>query len=50
MWPGAQPPPGPNVLAQPTAKDAYSNVLPGVLRRYNLPDLQRALGEKMVLG
>ncbi len=36
-------------LAQPTAKDAYSEVLPGVLQRYDLPDLQRALGSRLVL-
>ncbi|MFC7666103.1 alpha/beta hydrolase family protein [Hymenobacter humi] len=37
------------LLAQPTAKDVYSEVLPGVLRRYDLPDLQRALGSRLVL-
>ncbi|WP_092672717.1 alpha/beta hydrolase family protein [Hymenobacter arizonensis] len=36
-------------LAQPTAKDAYSEVLPGVLQRYDLPDLQQALGSRLVL-
>ena len=36
-------------LAQPTAKDAYSDVLPGVLQRYDLPDLQRALGSRLAL-
>ncbi|ALW83959.1 hypothetical protein AUC43_01890 [Hymenobacter sedentarius] len=37
------------LLAQPTAKDVYSEVLPGVLQRYDLPDLQRALGSRLVL-
>ncbi|MCC3154830.1 acetylxylan esterase [Hymenobacter sp. BT770] len=37
------------LLAQPRAKDVYSEVLPGVLLRYDLPDLQRALGNRLVL-
>ena len=37
------------LLAQPTAKDAYSEVLPGVLQRYDLPDLQRVLGSRLML-
>lgn len=28
-------------LANPAAKDTYSEVLPGVLRRYDVPDLRR---------
>ena len=35
-------------LGQPTAKDAYSDALPGVLRHYDIPDLQRALGARLV--
>ncbi|WP_457065176.1 alpha/beta hydrolase family protein [Hymenobacter sp. UYAg731] len=38
------------LLAQPTTKNVYSEVLPGVLRHYDLPDLQRALGDKLVVG
>jgi dienelactone hydrolase len=36
-------------LATPTAKDVYSDLLPGVLRRYDVADLQRALGRRLVL-
>ncbi len=36
-------------LAQPTARDAYSDVLPGVLLRYDVPDLARALGRRLVV-
>jgi hypothetical protein len=36
-------------LARPTGKDTYSDVLPGVLRHYDVPDLQRALGSRLVL-
>jgi dienelactone hydrolase len=35
-------------LENPTAKDAYSDVLPGVLRYYDVPDLRRALGSRLV--
>jgi hypothetical protein len=35
-------------LENPTAKDAYSDVLPGVLRHYDVPDLRRALGSRLV--
>lgn len=38
------------LLSQPTTKDTYSDVLPGVLRRYDLPDLVRALGTRLVVG
>ena len=38
------------LLAQPAAKETYSQVLPGVLRYYDLPDLQRALGSRLVVG
>jgi hypothetical protein len=36
------------MLERPTTKDAYSNVLPGVLQHYDLPDLERALGKRLV--
>ena len=36
-------------LLQPTRREAYSSALPGVLSRYDLPDLQRALGSRLVL-
>ena len=35
-------------LENPTAKDAYSSVLPGVLRYYDVPDLRRALGARLL--
>lgn len=35
-------------LENPAAKDAYSYVLPGVLRYYDVPDLRRALGARLV--
>ncbi|MDB5236875.1 MAG: hypothetical protein JWR44_3868 [Hymenobacter sp.] len=35
-------------LERPTAKDAYSEGLPGVLQHYDLPDLERALGRRLV--
>ena len=35
-------------LENPAAKDAYSAVLPGVLRYYDVPDLRRALGTRLV--
>jgi dienelactone hydrolase len=35
-------------LENPAAKDAYSDVLPGVLRYYDVPDLRRALGKRLV--
>ncbi|GAA4353352.1 alpha/beta hydrolase family protein [Hymenobacter saemangeumensis] len=35
-------------LAQPTTKDQYSDVLPGVLQHYDVPDLVRALGSRVV--
>jgi hypothetical protein len=35
-------------LENPSAKDAYSNVLPGVLRAYDVPDLRRALGTRLL--
>ncbi|MDO7854008.1 alpha/beta hydrolase family protein [Hymenobacter convexus] len=38
------------LLEQPETKDAYSQVLPGVLRHWDVPDLQRALGARLVLG
>ena len=37
-------------LAQPTARDVYSDVLPGVLQRYDVPDLARALGRRLVVA
>ena len=36
--------------AQSTTKGQYSSVLPGVLRTYDLPDLQRVLGRWLLLG
>ena len=36
-------------LAQPTAHDVYSDVLPGVLLRYDVPDLVRAQGRRLVV-
>jgi dienelactone hydrolase len=35
-------------LENPAAKDAYSEVLPGVLRAYDVPDLRRALGARLL--
>jgi len=35
-------------LENPAAKDAYSEVLPGVLRTYDVPDLRRALGARLL--
>ena len=37
------------LLEQPTTKDAYSEVVPGVLRHYDLPELRRALGSRLLL-
>ena len=37
------------LLAQPTTKNVYSEVLPGVLQHYDLPDLQQALGDRLVV-
>ena len=34
-------------LAQPTARDAYSDTVPGVLQHYDVPDLVRALGKRI---
>ena len=57
LWPAStrlrvdkMPPANQQLLAQPTTKNVYSEVLPGVLRHYDLPDLQRALGDKLVVG
>ena len=36
------------VLRDPTMPGQLGNVVPGVLERYDLPDLERALGEKVV--
>jgi len=35
-------------LENPAAKDAYSEVLPGVLRAYDVPDLRQALGARLL--
>ena len=35
------------MLARPTAKDQYSDVLPGGLLQYDVPDLVRALGVRL---
>ena len=40
----------PLTYARPTPKDQYSSVLPGVLCTYDLPDLQRVLGCRLLLG
>ena len=36
-------------LAQPTAPDLYSDVLPGALQCYDVPDLIRVLGRRLVV-
>ena len=36
-------------LEDPAAKDAYSEVVPGVLRTYDVPDLRRILGSRLVV-
>jgi dienelactone hydrolase len=36
-------------LTSPTARDGYSDLLPGVLHRYDVSDLQQALGKRLVL-
>ena len=33
-----------------TTKNVFSEVLPGMLRPYDLSDLPRALGDKLVVG
>ena len=35
-------------LENPAAKDAYSEVLPGVLSSFDVPDLRRALGSRLL--
>jgi dienelactone hydrolase len=35
-------------LENPATKDAYSSVLPGVLNYYDIPDLRKALGARLV--
>jgi hypothetical protein len=35
-------------LENPTTKDAYSDVVPGVLRTYDVPHLRRALGKRLL--
>jgi dienelactone hydrolase len=37
------------ILEHPERKDAYSVVLPGVLRYYDLPDLQQMLGSRLTI-
>ncbi|MBH8569872.1 acetylxylan esterase [Microvirga sp. STS02] len=44
------PPSYQELLTQPAGKNVYSEVLPGVLRHYDLLDLQRVLGERLVVG
>ncbi|MGI4741948.1 MAG: hypothetical protein ACRYG7_42835 [Janthinobacterium lividum] len=36
-------------LENPVAREAYSEVLPGVLHAYDIPDLRRALGKRILL-
>ena len=45
-----RPPSYAELLARPTTKDQYSSVLPGVLRTYDLPDLQWVLGRRLVIA
>jgi hypothetical protein len=35
-------------LENPAAKEAYSEVVPGALRTYDVPDLRRALGNRLI--
>ncbi|UOQ54921.1 alpha/beta hydrolase family protein [Hymenobacter cellulosivorans] len=49
VWAGATITSFQQVLAQPTGKDWYSLVLPGVLRRYDLPDLTAVLSQQQRL-
>ena len=37
------------IVVRPTAKNGYSDVLPGVLRRYDVPDLVRTLGRRVAV-
>ncbi|QKG57059.1 acetylxylan esterase [Hymenobacter sp. BRD128] len=45
---GSGPPSFQYFLENPAAKDAYSEVVPGVLRSYDVPDLHRALGARLI--
>jgi hypothetical protein len=45
---GGGPPSFQYYLENPAAKDAYSDVLPGVLRSYDVPDLRHALGTRLI--
>jgi hypothetical protein len=36
-----------DILDKPMTKDGYSYVIPGVLPYYDLPDLRKALGERL---
>ena len=49
-WLSALPPSWQETLARPTTRDVYSDVLLGVLQRYDVPDLVRALGRRLVVG
>ena len=35
------------LLQSPVPKDAAEDILPGVLRRYDVPDLERSLGSRL---
>ncbi|MBX0290386.1 acetylxylan esterase [Hymenobacter sp. HSC-4F20] len=37
-----------DILTEPTRKDTYTWVLPGVLRRYDLPQLRQAVGQRLL--
>jgi dienelactone hydrolase len=45
----ALPPSWQETLARPTTRDVYSNLVPGVVLRYDVPDLVRALGKRLVV-
>lgn len=45
----ALPPSWQETLARPATRDVYSDVVPGVLQHYDVPDLVRFLGKRLVL-
>ena len=45
----ALPPSWQQTLARPTTHDGYSDLVPGVLQRYDVPDLVRVLGRRVVI-
>jgi hypothetical protein len=46
----ALPPSWQERLAQPNARHVYSDVRPVVLLRYDVPDLVRALGSRLIIN